>query len=72
MKNLIKDYEDVDMTALEDLLMVMAKTVENSFIQAGGVAGKDYTLLDCYKLGQPFALEIFKLEDSKITFSAGK
>lgn len=71
MTKLIKDYETIDMNALEDILMVMAKTVENSFIQAGGIAGKDYTFLDCYKLGQPFALEIFNSQDSKITFSAG-
>ena len=69
MKKLIPDFERVDTTTLEDLLLVMAKNIEDSLIQAGGQPGKDYTLLDCYKLAQPFALEVFKNKDSKITFS---
>lgn len=72
MKSLIQDYDNVSMESLEDVLMVVAKTVENSIKQAGGIPGKDYTILDCYKLAQPFALEIFKISGEKITFSAGK
>lgn len=71
MKKLIPNFQTVDMNSLEDLLLVFAKSVENSLAQAGGQPGKDYTLLDCYKLAQPFVLELFKHEDNGITFSAG-
>lgn len=57
---LIRDFEKVEISSLEDLLLVMAKNVEDSLLLAGAVPEKDYTILDCYKLGQPLALEIFK------------
>ena len=67
---LIRDYEAVDLSALEDLIMVMAKTIENSMIQAGATPGEDYSYVDLYKLAQPYALEFMKKNES-ITFSAG-
>ena len=69
-EKLIRDYEGVDLTALEDILMVMAKTVENSLIQASAEAGKDYTYIDSYKLSQPYALEIFR-KNGNATFPSG-
>lgn len=68
MKKLIHDFETIDQDSLEDLFIALAKTVEDSLLQAGAVPGKDYTILDCYKIAQPFALEIFKREDRNITF----
>ncbi len=67
-KPLIRDFNHVDPTALEDLILVMAKNMEHALMQGGAVPGKDYTILDCYKLAQPFALSVFKSSD-KITFS---
>lgn len=71
MKKLIPDFETIDQNSLEDLLLILAKTVEESLLQAGAVPGNDYTILDCYKIAQPFALEIFKREDRAITFCGG-
>lgn len=71
MKKLIPDFETIDQNSLEDLLLVFAKTVEDSLLQAGAVPGKDYTILDCYKIAQPFALEIFNRKDRNITFNGG-
>jgi len=68
----ISDYELIDLSSLEDLYMAMAKTIENSIIQAGGISGKDYTIMDCYRLAQPFVLEVFRTSSSTMTFSAGK
>ncbi|RUM91077.1 MAG: hypothetical protein DSZ27_07400 [Thiomicrospira sp.] len=48
--------------SLADELMSLAHTIENSLIQSGGTPGEDYTLLDLYKLAQPFALEKFRSE----------
>jgi hypothetical protein len=44
---------------LEDLMLCMAATIEDSLFQAGAVPG-DYSILDLYKLAQPFCLELFK------------
>lgn len=60
MSNLIKDYDHVDLTAFEDVFLCLAKSVENSLILAGATPGKDYTILDCYKLAQPFMLAQFR------------
>jgi len=69
VETLLKDYDKVSPTALEDLLLTMAKNVESSMIQAGATPGKDYTVLDLYKLVQPFALEVFKKGDADWTTS---
>ena len=71
MKKLMPDFSEVDQNTLENMLLVLAKTVKDSLLQAGATPAKDYTILDCYKLAQPFALEVFKREDRNITFSGG-
>jgi hypothetical protein len=68
---LIKSYIRMDESALEDIYLAMASTIEKSLIQAGAKQGKDYTILDCYKLAQPFVLEVFKNKNSDITFEGG-
>lgn len=67
MKRLIKKFDTVSPESLEDHLMIMASNVESSMIQAGANEG-DYTILDLYKLSQPFALEVWKQSD-KMTYS---
>ncbi|MDT3735160.1 MAG: hypothetical protein ROZ00_02930 [Denitratisoma sp.] len=59
---LIRAYETIDQTTLEDFYMAVAKSIEKSLIQAGATPGTDYTFLDLYKLAQPFVLETFKKE----------
>lgn len=63
-KNLIKSFDTLDTNSLEDFYMVIAQGIEASFIQSGATPGTDYTLLDLYKLAQPFVLEQFKTEKS--------
>jgi len=57
---LITKFESTNPKTFDDLLLVLAKNVEDSLLSAGAIPGKDYTILDCYKMAQPFALEIFK------------
>ncbi len=46
---------------LDELLWVIAANIEGSMQQSSGaIPGEDYTILDLYKLAQPFALEIYK------------
>lgn len=65
---LIGGHQNCSRSALEDLLMLMAHTVEKSMGQAGAIPGRDYTILDLYKLGQPFALEIFRRKECGVDF----
>jgi hypothetical protein len=44
----------------------MAKNVEDSLLMAGAEPGKDYTILDCYKLASPFALEVFRKNENTV------
>lgn len=56
---------------LSDEYLAMAYTIEESLISAGAEPGKDYTILDLYKLAQPFALELFKTkENMKYTYAS--
>ena len=70
----MKNYEPlitfggVDMTALEDIMLVMAKTVENGLLSAGAEPGVDYTRKDLFELGNPFALELFKAKKENFHF----
>lgn len=45
---------------LIDCYQIIAANIEGSLIQAGATPGKDYTILDVYKLAQPFVLERFR------------
>ena len=61
-------FGGVDVTALEDLMLMMAKTVENGLMSAGAEPGVDYTRKDLFELGNPFALEIFKAKKGNFHF----
>lgn len=63
-KPLIKELSVFARGALTDEYLAMAYNVEQSLIAAGGVPGKDYTLLDLYKLAQPLVIELFR-DDSR-------
>ena len=58
-EKLIPSFDSTDTSTLEDLVMQMAKTFEDSLFQAGANPGVDYTYMDLYKLAQPFALDLF-------------
>jgi len=65
-KPLIPKYDVVDHHHLTDLLMILAQNVEKSLIQSGAEPGKDYNILDLYKLAQPFALDLFQKDKDAI------
>jgi hypothetical protein len=59
-----------DITALEDLFLCMAATIEDSLLQAGAEPGIDYSRLDLYKLAQPFVLHTYKQPKADVAFVA--
>lgn len=62
-----RNLKTIDIIDMSDLLMVMARNVEDSLIQSGAKAGKDYTYLDLYKLASPYALAVFNKGKTKHT-----
>ena len=68
-EKLLNDIESVKPEELSDLLLVMAKNVEESLIKGGARAGIDYSILDLYQLAQPFALEVFKNNINTISYA---
>ena len=59
MTKLIDVNADFSPDVLEDVFLVIAQSIERSLLTAGAKEG-EYTRLDCYKLAQPFVLEMFK------------
>jgi hypothetical protein len=46
---------------LTDLMWVMAANIEDSIMaSSSAVGGKDYTVMDLYKLAAPFALKVWE------------
>lgn len=67
-KALIQNLDICKPGELMDEYLAMAHTIEQSLIAAGGIPGKDYTLLDLYKLAQPFALDVFRDESKRLGY----
>ena len=67
-KPLIQTLDVIARGTLSDEYLAMAYNVEQSLIAAGGVPGKDYTLLDLYKLAQPFAIELFRDDNRNMEY----
>ena len=44
---------------LSDFYIMMARNIEDALIFSGAEPGKDYTILDLFKLAQPFVLHRF-------------
>jgi len=65
---LIRNITVTDRSSLEDLILVMAMNVEESLSEAGAIAGKDYTYRDLWTMAMPFALDVFKDKESRITY----
>lgn len=72
VKPLITKLESVESGHLADEYLAMAYTVEMSLISAGALPGKDYSILDLYKLAQPFALELFRDDSKKMGYDFPK
>lgn len=63
MNYLIHRVDHYDINHMEDMLQVAAINVENALINAGATPGVDYSIMDVFKLAQPFALELFSKSD---------
>lgn len=62
---LLKNKSYPDLKNLSGLFYIIAQCIEDSICLSEDIEpGVDYSLLDLYKLAQPFVLEIFK--DKKI------
>lgn len=57
---LIPVFEHMDITVLEDYLLMTAAGIERALIACNAVPDKDYTALDLMQLAQPYALERWK------------
>ena len=68
-EKLLRDIETLAPENLDDLLLVMAKNVEEGLIKGGARPGIDYSILELYELAQPFALEIFKKNIETMTYA---
>ncbi len=64
---LIKHFENLQPDHLHDLLIIMAKNIEDSLLDCGAVAGKDYTIVDLYTLAGPLVADCFKSQNIKFT-----
>ena len=67
---LLNTYQGVATHSLEDLIYVMAINVEDAMITGGAIPGRDYKILDLYKLAMPLAQDLFKTND-KVDFVTG-
>ena len=56
-KPLLPDFAVTDTAYLKDFYSVMARNIEDCLLTGGAVPGKDYSILDLYKLAQPFVLQ---------------
>jgi len=50
MKRLTKEFKNIAPDALCDYLSVLASDIEDAMLQSGAEPGKDYTILDLFKL----------------------
>ncbi len=66
-KGVINDHKHVDLTNFQDFWWLAAKSTEQSLIQSGAIPGEDYSIMDLYKLAQPFVLEKFKNENIDVS-----
>jgi hypothetical protein len=63
MKNLLQRPTTYGRNAFPDAYLVTACWIEDSLIQGGAKPGKDYTILDLYKLAQPFVLNRYQKKE---------
>lgn len=66
---LLRDLESYKPEELSDLLLVMAKNIEESLVKGGAKPDTDYSVIDLYQLAQPFALAVFKNNINTISYA---
>lgn len=70
-KPLLPRYETTNPNTLDDLFLCVAATIEDSLMQSGAKPGIDYSILDLYKLAQPFVLSRYEAETDDIDITVG-
>lgn len=68
---LITTYELTDPTTLDDLLLCLAATIEDSLLKAGATPIKDYSIIDLFEYAKPFCLSIYNDKKKNITYTVG-
>ena len=68
---LLRTYETVDHTMMEDVIYVAALNVEDAMLTGGLRPGIDYTALDLYRIGMPFALMLYEQAKNLMTHVSG-
>lgn len=66
-KSLIPHHQVTDTDSMQDFWWLTAKAAEQSLMQAGAKPNQDYSIMDLYKLSQPFVLERFKSTNMDIS-----
>ena len=67
---LIDTRLNVDSDAMSDMYLLYAATIEQAFLDAGAVSGRDYVMLDLFKLAQAHVLmEANKNTLTKVMFT---
>jgi predicted DNA-binding transcriptional regulator AlpA len=69
-QRLLKTYDTVEMNSFEDTIYVCALNVEDALLLGGATPGKDYKMLDLYKLAMPVAAAMFH-ENGNASLRAG-
>lgn len=70
MKRLLRTHTETDHTTYEDLIYLAALNTEDALLTGGATPGKDYTLLDLYRISAPLALHMINNAE-KATYVCG-
>lgn len=68
----MKPQMDRKSDTLENLIYEMASSIEAALIRHGAERGRDYTVLDLYKLAEPFAVAEFDNEGTDYAWQSKK
>lgn len=61
---LLKTYETAKTDSLEDLIYIAALNLEDALLTGGAVPGKDYKIIDLYKISMPMAIAMYNKIDN--------
>ena len=68
-KPLIPNFTTIVRDDFSDFYVIMAKNIEDALMTARAEPGKDYTILDLFRLAQPFVVEQWKDRQHPLEFS---
>lgn len=68
-EHLMRSQQDADMNSLTGFTAAVAEQIENALLKGGAVPGKDYNILDLYKLAMPVVAQQWAI--GEISFMRG-